>query len=427
MPRRMIALLSLTILAGCHTAVPPVVDGPASPVRPGLAVLLDDSIHVIRGRRIGLITNQTGVDQRRQSAIDLLGGQRARAAGADLVRLYSPEHGIRGTEDRTNLADEVDARTGLQIVSLYGATTMPPPDSTLRDIQVLVFDLQDIGTRTWTYVGVMLYAMQSAARLGIPFVVLDRPNPISGLHASGPLLDSAIANPYPHTAQRPGRAYALWPMPLRHGLTMGEMARFYNAELAIGAQLHVIPAAGWRRGMWYDQTGLPWVRPSPNMPDLMSALIYPSLVAFEGSNVSVGRGTPDAFQRFGAPWLRAGEVARLLEERRLPGVRFVVDSFTPRAPGDNKYPDRLIPGVRIEVTDRDRVRSGELGAAVLWAIHRTSPDSLRITDQSFDLRFGSRQVREAILGGEDFQAALARHQPAANAFAARAAPYLIYR
>jgi uncharacterized protein YbbC (DUF1343 family) len=276
--------LSLAALGACamrRTAAPP-----APLVRPGISVLMTDSIHLIRGRRVGLITNQTGVDEHGESDIERLRSAEARAAGAQLVRLFSPEHGIRGTEDREQLASGIDERSGLFIQSLYANGTIGPPDSTLRDLDVLVVDLQDIGTRTWTYVGATLYAMRAAARRGIPIVVLDRPNPLSGLNPDGPILDSALANPNEPTASRPGRAYALYPTPLRHALTMGELARYFNAELKIGARLHVVPAAGWRRAMWFDETGLPWVRPSPNLPTLASATVYPALVPFEGSSAT---------------------------------------------------------------------------------------------------------------------------------------------
>jgi uncharacterized protein YbbC (DUF1343 family) len=392
-------------------------------VRPGITVLLEDSARLVAGRRIALLTNQTGIDEHGTSDIDLL----RRAAGVRLVRLFSPEHGIRGTEDRTQIESGVDERSGLPVHSLYTVTTIAPPDSLLTDLDALVFDLQDIGTRTWTYTGAMVYAMRAAARHKLPIIVLDRPNPVTGNHVDGPMLDTALSNPEDHTSQRPGRAYALYPFPLRHGMTMGEMARFYNAVLRLGADLHVLPVTGWRRDMWFDETGLPWVRPSPNLPTLTSALIYPSLVPFEGSNLSVGRGTPDAFQRFGAPWLNALEVARLLNGRGLPGVRFVVDSFTPNDPGDRKYGGIHIAGVRIDVTNRDALRSGQLGAAILWAVNRTNHDSLRITARTFDDRFGSPVAREAILRGADPDSVVSAQDAVVQAFLRGAAPYTLYR
>jgi uncharacterized protein YbbC (DUF1343 family) len=399
----------------------------AAPVRPGISVLVTDSIGLIRGKRVGLLTNQTGIDERGVSDIERLRGDEARAAGVRLVTLFSPEHGIRGTEDRENLASGIDAASGLVVHSLYTNTTIAPPDSTLRDLDVLVVDLQDIGTRTCTYVGSMRYAMRAAARRQLPIVVLDRPNPLGGVGVDGPLLDPTLANPNEHTPARPGRAYALYPTPLRHGMTMAELARFFNARLAIGADLHVVPMANWRRAQWFDQTGLPWVRPSPNLPTLASATTYPALVPFEGTNVSVGRGTPDAFQRFGASWLHADEVVAMLEGRRLPGVRFERSDFTPQAPTDGKFAGRLIPGVRIVVTDRGRYEAGRTGAAVLWALARTSPDSLVVRGATFDDRFGRPPMRDALMRGEDPDAVVARDDASVDAWRREMAPYLLYR
>jgi uncharacterized protein YbbC (DUF1343 family) len=417
-------VLGLVLTSACARQVH--VGSPPAPVRPGISVLMSDSIGLIRNKRIGLITNQTGIDEHGVSDIDLLRNAVATAAGVKLVRLYSPEHGIRGTEDREGLPSGVDEKSGLFIVSLYGNTTAPPPDSTLRDLDAIVIDLQDIGTRTWTYVGVVLYAMQSAARLGLRVIVLDRPNPVSGAYVNGPILDSALSHPYPRTEARPGQAYALYPVPLRHGLTMGEMAKLFNAEMRLNTDLRVIPAAGWKRSMWFDETGLPWVRPSPNLPTLTSATTYPALVPYEGSNMSVGRGTTTSFQRFGAPWLNAPEVVRRLEAMRLPGTRFVVDSFTPRAAPDNKYNDRLIPGVHIQLTDRNKFEAGLVSAAILSVVRAVNPDSLRITNATFDLRFGRPSVREAIMRGEDPLALMAREKFATEAFVNRMRKYWIY-
>jgi uncharacterized protein YbbC (DUF1343 family) len=396
-------------------------------VRPGITVLLSDSVHLIRGRRVGLLTNHTGIDERGESDIELLRGPRARAADVKLVRLFSPEHGIRGTEDREGLASGVDTRSGLYIHSLYTNQTIPPPDSTLRDLDVLIVDLQDVGTRTWTYVGALLYSMRAAARRDLPIIVLDRPNPISGVRPDGPILDSAIANPQDPNPTRPGRAFALYPVPLRHALTMGEMARYFNAELKVGAKLHVVPAAGWRRSMWFDDTGLPWVKPSPNLPNLASATTYPAVVAFEASNLSVGRGTADAFQRVGAPWLPADSVVRLLNARRLPGVRFERSDFTPQNATDGKYSGRQLGGVRIVVTDRDRFSAGRTGAALVWAVRQAAPDSLVVQGRAFDERFGRPAMREALMRGEDPDAVVARDDAVVDAWWRAVARYTIYR
>ncbi|HZF72087.1 MAG TPA: DUF1343 domain-containing protein, partial [Gemmatimonadaceae bacterium] len=296
---RRLGLLSVlpAICGGCVVVskqIDPTSDLAAARVRPGITVLLSDSIDLIRGKRIGLLTNQTGINERGASDIDLLREKKAQDANVRLVQLFSPEHGLRGTEDVPNIPNTVDAKTGLPVFSLYGQQTMAPPDSILRGLDALVFDLQDIGTRTWTYVGAMIYSMRAAARLQKPFIVLDRPNPITGYIIEGPLLDSSLANPEDPAPGRPGQAYALWPMPLRHGMTMGELALYFNDVLKIRANLHVVPALGWRRDVWFDLSGLPWVKPSPNMPSLHSAILYPGLVAFEATNLSVGRGTPEA-------------------------------------------------------------------------------------------------------------------------------------
>jgi uncharacterized protein YbbC (DUF1343 family) len=424
--------LHLTMVVGTISAASCVRHAATSPlahnvVRPGITVLVEDSIGMLRGKRVGLITNQTGVDGAGVSDIEALRDARARAANITLARLFSPEHGIRGTEDREHLESGIDERSGLMVHSLYTVTAIAPPDSLLGDLDVLVFDLQDIGTRTWTYVGSMIYAMRAAARRHLPIIVLDRPNPITGAHVDGPMLDTTLSNPLEQTTQRSAKPYALYPFPLRHGMTMGELALFYNEVLSINAPLHVIPAAGWRRAMWFDETGLPWVRPSPNLPTLTTALVYPSLVAFESTNISVGRGTSEPFQRFGAPWLNAMRVAETLNQRRLPGVAFVVDSFTPRNPTDGKYDGQRIAGVRVEVTDRDKVRSGRIGAAILWAIAASNRDSLRITALGFDERFGSTAAREAILSGTDPDVVMERAQPAVDAFLRDARRYLLYR
>ena len=420
-------MLLLTIGA---CATPPRAQEAARPareaVKPGMTVLLEDSLQLIAGRRVALITNHTGIDAEGRSIVDLLHADpRAKRANVTLVRLFSPEHGIRGDQDVTDLPDQRDERTGLMVHSLYTRETVGPPDSLLRDVDALVYDLQDIGTRTWTYVGVMVYGMRAAARAGIPFVVLDRPDPIGG-RSEGLLLDSALANPEDPTPQRRGQAYALYPAPLRHGMTNGEMARWFAAELRIPVQLTVVRMGNYRRTMWWDETGLRWVNPSPSMTSVTSALVYPALVPFEGSNVSVGRGTDLPFQRFGAPWLDARKVATLLEERNLVGVRFVAERFTPVRPGDAKFAGREIPGVRIVVEDRDRVQVARVGAAVLWALARTHPDSLKLTNRTVDLRLGSSAAREALVRGDDPDEVIDRAQPAVVAFQRRIRPYLLY-
>ncbi|MEP6691323.1 MAG: DUF1343 domain-containing protein, partial [Gemmatimonadaceae bacterium] len=271
------------------------------------------------------------------------------------------------------------------------------------------------------------YAMRAAARRRLPVIVLDRPNPITGTRTEGPMLDTALAfERSDGEGGRPAKPYALYPIPLRHGLTMGELALLYNRVLALGCDLHVIPAANWRRDRWYDQTHLRWIRPSPNMPSLESALLYPGLVAFEGTNLSVGRGTPIAFQHVGAPWLDATRVVALLRDRTITGVEFEAERFTPDQPTDGKYGGRALPAVRIKIVDREREQAARIGAALLWAIAKTHRDSLRVNAASFDDRFGAARVREALLRGEDPDSVMDRELPATVAFQKRARAIWLY-
>jgi uncharacterized protein YbbC (DUF1343 family) len=422
--------LALPICASCvvtNKRIDPTSELAEARVRPGITVLLRDSLNLIRGKRIGLLTNQTGVNEKGESDIDLLRDKKVRAAGVNLVQLFSPEHGLRGTEDRPNVASGVDDRSGLPIYSLYGEQTVAPPDTMLQKLDALVFDLQDIGTRTWTYVGAMIYAMRASARVHKPIIVLDRPNPITGYIIEGPLLDSSLANPNDPAPGKPGQAYALWPMPLRHGMTMGELALYFNEVLKIHADLHVVPALGWRRDVWFDLTGLPWVKPSPNMPSLQSAMLYPGLVAFEATNLSVGRGTPEAFQHVGAPWLNAAATVAILKDRQIPGVRFYAETFTPQAPTDGKYGGQTIPGIKVVVINRSALQAARVGASLLWAINKTAGTQLQIRNREFDLRFGSPQVREALLRGEDPDVLIDREYRAAYAFRESTRQFLIYK
>lgn len=415
-------LAALAVLAGAGH-----LHAQGAPVRPGISVLMTDSLHLVRGKRVALLTNQSGIDERGISDIDRLVDATARAAAVRLVALFAPEHGIRGTEDRTNLASGVDERTGVVIHSLYGRTTTAPSDASLRGVDVLLVDLQDLGARPWTFPASMVYTMRAAARNRIPMLLLDRPNPITGTHVEGPIVDSALTNGDDDTPSRRAQPTAVFSIPVRHGLTMGELARFYNDALHINAALTVIPAAGWTRGQWFDETRLPWVRPSPNMPSLTSATFYPGMVSLEPTNLSVGRGTDSAFQRFGAPWMKAGAVAARLTALNLPGITFAVETFTPRKPGDGKYDGRECHGVRMRLTDREAFRSTLTAAAIIWAVGREHPDSLRVRAVGFDRTFGGVGLREALLAGDAPAPVLARADAAVAAFRARVAPYLLYR
>jgi uncharacterized protein YbbC (DUF1343 family) len=429
MPRYLIPIAGLLAATGCTVTshrLDPADELAAERVKPGISVLLSDSMQLIRGKRIALLTNQTGVDDKGRSDIDLLTSDRVKKEKVTLIKLFSPEHGIRGTEDKEEIGNSIDAKTRIPIISLYGAGTQAPADSSFANIDAFVFDLQDIGTRTWTYVGAMIYSMRTAKRTGKLMIVLDRPNPITGFYVEGPVLDSALANPNDPAPGKPGQAYALYPMPLRHGMTMGEMALFFNDVLNIHANLKVVAMRNWRRELWFDRTDLPWVKPSPNMPTLQSAMLYPALVPFEGSNLSVGRGTPIAFQIIGAPWLKAEETVKLLRDREARGVRFVVEDYTPVNPGDNKFGGQKIPGIRIYVTNRNEMQPSRVGAMLLWAINKTSGADLKLNDRTFDLRMGAPRVREALMRGDDPQAVIDREYKAAFDFREQTRRYLLY-
>ncbi|HYK83332.1 MAG TPA: DUF1343 domain-containing protein [Gemmatimonadales bacterium] len=384
----------------------------AAQVRPGVEVLLADSSHLVRGRRVGLLTNQTGVDRAGRRTIDLLAG----APGVRLVLLLSPEHGIRGVEDRPGLPDAVDSATGLPIYSLYGGTPLAAI-AALDSVDVLLVDLQDIGARYYSYPATTVLLMQEAVRRGKRIVVLDRPNPIGGIAVEGnvPARPGPIRGPADFLA-----------VPMRHGMTLGELMRMANAVYAIQARLTVVPARGWRRSQFYDATGLPWVRPSPNMPDLESALDYPGTCLFEATNLSVGRGTDMTFQVLGAPWLDTAGVLGALRRAPPAGVALSGVAFTPRAPTDAKYDGVLLAGLRLRVTDRRRYDPTRTALALLVAIHAVGRDSLRFNGARFDQLAAGPELREAIAAGRS-AAAIARGWPRAlTRFRQARAAYLLY-
>ncbi|MDQ6738717.1 MAG: DUF1343 domain-containing protein [Gemmatimonadota bacterium] len=432
MPRSLskplVVLLALS--TGC-TVIYHRVDDPAglpeANVQPGITGLLTDSIGLIRGRRVGLITNRAGVDEKGRRDIDLLkGDKRAKNASVTLVEIFSPEHGLGATEDHTNVGSTIDRASGVPVISLYGAQTQPPSDSSLGAIDVLVFDLQDVGSRTWTYDGLMVYSMRAAARMHKPFVVLDRPNPITGSFVEGPMLDSALSNAADPAPGHAGLAWALYPIPLRHGMTIGELARMYNAELRIGAELHVVPAHRWSRELWFDRTGLPFVPPSPNLQTFQAEMLYPGLVSFEATNISVGRGSTTPFQIIGAPWMDPQRIIPIIKDRPIRGVRFIPTDFTPVNAGDGKYSGQLIHGMKIEVTERAELQTSRLTAGLLAAIHQAYPAELKIDSTRFDRLFGSPGARRAIMGGADPDAVIDSTYAPAYAFRQRVAKYLLY-
>ncbi|MEJ2679292.1 MAG: DUF1343 domain-containing protein [Gemmatimonadota bacterium] len=381
----------------------------------GVAVLLHDSLDVVRGKRVGLITNQTGVleaaDGRVVSDIDTL----YRHPDVNLVALYSPEHGIRGqARGGAAIASTTDSATGLPIHSLYGATRVPTR-AMLQGIDVLLFDIQDIGARYYTYVWTMAHAMEAAARDSLTFVVLDRPDPIGGVLVQGDVQDSAHLT-----------FVGLYPVPMRHGLTAGELARLLNGAYGIGARLVVVPMKGWNRSDWYDDTGLPWIVPSPNMPDLASATHYPGTCLFEGTNLSVGRGTDRAFQQIGAPWLDNQAIARAMNARNLPGVRFEAVEFTPVHPGDGKYDGQLVRGVRLTATDRTVYDPTRTAVALLVEIHRRQPDRFEWR-ATFDRLAGNDRLRRMVNAGATMEEITAPWAGQLAAFDTLRRQYLLYR
>jgi uncharacterized protein YbbC (DUF1343 family) len=416
-------LLAAAVIAACVQPPGPAegaspesaaqVGIPAEPpaVRPGIDVLMEDQLHRVRGLRVGLITNHTGVSADGRSSIDLL----HESPDVTLVALFGPEHGFHGrAEAGERVESGVEPRTGLPVFSLYGETRSPPP-AALDGLDALLFDIQDIGTRYYTYVWTMALAMRAAAERGVRFVVLDRPNPIGGTLTQGNVLDPAFAT-----------FVGLYPIPMRHGLTPGELARYLNAEHGIGVALDVVPVDGWTRDAWYDDTGLPWLPPSPNMPSVESAAHYPGTCLFEGTNLSVGRGTDRAFQQIGAPWLDHQTLARRLTDRQIPGLRVEPVTFTPSEPGDGKFGGQPVHGVRLHVTDRAAYDPAITGVALLVEIQRLHGNRLTWRTAHFDRLAGTDALRRGIVAGQDVDALTADWHRQAEAFRASVAPFLIY-
>jgi uncharacterized protein YbbC (DUF1343 family) len=388
----------------------PVLHPIPTPVRPGLEVLLSDSIHLIQGLRVGLITNHTGIDSRRVHGIDRL----AEVPRVELVALFSPEHGIRGeAEGGVEIQSQADARTGLPIHSLYGETRKPTLGM-LDGLDALLFDIQDVGARYYTYVSTMALAMEAAGEAGIPFLVLDRPNPVGGVAVQGTVLDPEFAT-----------FVGLFPVPMRHGMTAGELARLYVGEFGIQVDLKVVPVDGWRREMTFGDTNLPWVAPSPNMPSVESALHYPGTCLFEGTNISVGRGTEVAFQIVGAPWLNGDSLAVAMDRYEIPGVEFQAVHFTPKDPADGKYPDQEVQGVRLISVDSDYDPT-VAALALLRETRRMSGDRWEWRQGHFDRLAGTDRLRRGVEAGASMQVLLEGWNQALQDFLQLRARYLIY-
>lgn len=379
-------------------------------VRPGIETFLSDVPRAIRGKRVALITNHTGIDRSATSDIDLI----AKHRDLKLVALLAPEHGIRGTaEAGEKVVDETDPKTGVPVYSLYLSEDRGPTPEMLKEVDVLVYDLQEVGGRTWTYVSTMALSMQAAKRKGIPFVVLDRPNPIGGEIVEGALLDPRFKS-----------FVGMYPIPARHGMTVGELAALFNRKYGIGADLIIARLANWRRSQWFDQTGLPWVNPSPNLRSLAALMSYPGSVYFEGTNLTEGRGTDRPFEQIGAPWLDAREVARVMNERRLPGVRFEAITMA-MAPTAAKHKGQTIPAIRFAVTDRRAYRPVRTSLLLIDEIRRRHPREFAWT-ATIDRLTGSDKVRLAIEGGR-LHALLEEWDREAAEFRESRKPYLLYR
>jgi uncharacterized protein YbbC (DUF1343 family) len=385
---------------------PPVLNLRAEPqVLAGIDVLARENFARLKGKHVGLVTNHTGRARDGRSTIDLL----REAPGVQLVSLFSPEHGIRGIVDEA-VPSTRDEKTGLTIHSLYGETRRPT-DAMLQGIDTLVIDLQDVGSRFYTYPATMGYVMEEAAKRKIAVVVLDRPNPVNGWQIEGPMPDSDLLG-----------FNAYLPMPIRHGMTLGELARLFNDEQKLGVALTVIPVANWRRDQWYDETGLAWVNPSPNMRNLTQATLYPGIGAIEYANISVGRGTDQPFEQLGAPWIDGPRLAAALNARKLPGIRFYPVAFTPTS---SKYAGEACQGVFMIVTNRAALQPVRVGLEIASALFSLHGDKFQLANT--ERLVGSRENLERVRRGEDPAAVAASWAGAEASWRRLRAKYLIYR
>lgn len=371
----------------------------------GIDVLEQENFATLAGKHVGLITNQTGMDRNGRSTIDIL----AHAPGMKLVALFSPEHGIRGTEDE-KVSSSTDAATGLPIYSLYGATQRPT-DEMLGGIDALVFDIQDAGVRFYTYITTMAYAMEAAARHHVAFYVLDRPDPLGGEAMEGPVLDKDKLS-----------FVGYFPMPVRMGMTLGEMARMFNEENHIGCDLHVVAMKNWSRRQWFEETGLPWTPPSPNLRSLDAAVLYPGLEILQNAGISVGRGTDAPFQMFGAPWIHATELSDALNARYVPGVRFVPVRFTPTG---GLYKGQMCEGAALVITDRLSVHSMLMGFEIAAALAKLYPDTFQV--EKLMLLTGNAAAIGRLEHGDSPNRIFSDEDAGLEAFEAVRVKYLIYR
>ena len=381
----------------------------ALPVLPGISVLLRDSVHLIRGKRVGLITNQTGRDETGRSSIDLL----HEAPGVRLTALFSPEHGIRGdVVGGEHIRSTIDRKTGVPIFSLYGETLVPTARM-LDNVDVLVYDIQDVGARMYTYVWTMTLAAEVAKEAGKQFIILDRPNPIRADIVEGGMIEKRY------------RSFTgLHDVPVRYGLTAGELARYLTGKKLLTARIIVVPMAGYRRSMWWDDTGLDWVKPSPNIREPRTALLYPGISFFEATNVSEGRGTDAPLEQVGARWLTdAAVIARIMNAKQLPGARFTV--VTRRVARGEKFGGQTIPMIRVNVTDRDRIRPVEVASHLLREIYLRHSREFKWQEAGIERLSGSRALRNAV-EHDEIEELLAHWRGDSAHFRVEAEPYYLY-
>jgi len=373
----------------------------------GLDVLEEQQFAPLQGKRVGVITNQTGLDRDGLRNVDAM-----RAAGVNVTALFGPEHGIAGDKDVPDIQDSKDAATGIPVYSLYRNSGFRMTPEMLRSVDTLVFDIQDVGARFYTYGCQMLFAMDQAAKSQLPFYVLDRPNPITGVHLEGPMRDASLESP----------AAGCYALPIRHGLTFGELATMANAEKKLGADLHVIKMKNWDRGDWFDSTDLTWIDPSPNMRGLNAATLYPGVAMLESSpSFSVGRGTDSPFEQIGADWIRGPELAQALNMRSIPGVRVYPTRFQP---ADSVFKGKTIEGVRFVILNRETFSATRLGLELAFALQRLYPGKINL--EACRLSIGNRKVMDTMKAGTDPSTIEIQMQSDLDVFAARRKAFLLY-
>jgi uncharacterized protein YbbC (DUF1343 family) len=372
-----------------------------------LDVLVEQDFALLAGKRVGVITNHTGLASDRRRIIDVL----AQTPKLKITAIFSPEHGLSGRLDEPNVPSGVDEATGVPVYSLHDREQYRPTPEMLQKVDALVYDIQDVGARFYTYITTLGYMLEAAAKARIPFYVLDRPNPINGVGVEGPLLDTKYFS-----------FVGYMRMPIRHGMTVGELARMYNGENKLGAELHVIRMQGWKRRMWFDETGLEWVSPSPNMRNLTQAILYPGACLLESRQVSVGRGTDTPFQLLGAPWFKGRQVAAYLNSRRLPGVRFMPRRFRPTA---SVHQDQECDGIEIQLVNRDRFEPVRLGLELLHATLRFHPGKFDVS--SVMRLLGSDEAAARLQRGQTGSAVSRALRGQLRAFRRVRARYLLYK